>query len=454
MTRTVWAALMARPRLAVALATCIAYAAGLFGPFQFDDYDVIVRYEPVHSLPAWWAAAGQGIRPLLKLSYALNWVIGADPLVFHVFNLLVHVVNTDLAMRLCTAAADREARWPFTPHGTAALAAGLLFAVHPMQTEAVTYISGRSSSLMSSFALLSLLCYVQAARSPRSWKWLGLAAFAFLAALLTKEIALTLPAGLLLWELCFERREWRRTLARQAVFTALVVALLMTAILHPSYYALLYNALGVRPLDAALAHQVQGVAYLLSRLVLVHRLSIDPGLGLHPPSPVALTAATALLLALLTIAWRERRARPAVTFGIGWFFLQVFVPYLFVQRQDVINERHMYLACFGVFSAVGTRFAELPPVHWARWRSLGLALIVALAAVTVFRNLDYRSRLALWESTVRVSPKNPRAHNNLGVALELSGRRDAARAAYAHALSLDPAYAMARRNLGRVNEAH
>ena len=450
-----WAALTARPRLAVALATCAAYAAGLFGPFQFDDYDVIVRYRPVHSLSAWWAAAGQGIRPLLKLSYALNWALAADPFVFHLFNLLVHVLNTDLVMRLCTAAADREARWPFTPRGTGALAAGLLFAVHPMQTEAVTYISGRSSSLMSVFALFTLLLYVQAARARSAWKWLGLALLTFLAALLTKEIALTLPAGLLLWDLCFERRAGRALLGRQAVFATLVSVLVVSAILHPSYYALLYNALGVRPLGAALAHQVEGAAYLLSRLFLVHRLSIDPGLGLHPPSPAALTVQVALLLLLVSVAWAVRRTRPAVTFGIGWFFLQVFVPYLFVQRQDVINERHAYLACFGVFAALGALFAErVPTAHGKRWRAFGLAVVGVLAAVTVARNLDYRSRLALWQSTVRVSPANPRAHNNLGVALELSGRRDAARAAYARALSLDPAYTMAKSNLERVSNAH
>ncbi|HEY6555862.1 MAG TPA: tetratricopeptide repeat protein [Polyangiaceae bacterium] len=452
--RAVWALLAARPRLAVALATCVAYLVGIFGPFQFDDYDVVVRYEPVHSLSGWWAAVGQGIRPLLKLSYALNWVLGAGALGFHVFNVLVHVLNTELVMRLCTAAGDRRERWPFTPRGRAAFAAGLLFALHPIQTEAVTYVSGRSSSLMSTFALLTLVFYAQAVRGQRAWKWLGLAVLFFVCALLTKEIAVTLPAGLLLWELCFERRSWRGLATRQALFAALVLALLTAAILRPSYYTLLYNALGVRPLSSALAHQIEGALYLLSRLVLVHRLSIDPGLGLLPPSPFVVSAGSAVLLVLLAVAWQQRRARPIVTFGVGWFFLHVFVPYLFVQRQDVINERHVYLACFGIFAALGALFIELSARSPQRWQGIGVALAVFLLGATLLRNLDYRSRLALWQSTARVSPANPRAHNNLGVALELSGRLIEASDAYARALALDPKYAMARSNLARVTAAH
>jgi protein O-mannosyl-transferase len=273
-------------------------------------------------------------------------------------------------------------------------------------------------------------------------------------ALLTKEIALTLPAGLILWELCFERRSWRGLVGRQALFAALVVGLLTVAILRSSYYTLLYNALGVRPLSSALAHQVEGALYLLSRLVLVHRLSIDPGLGLWPPSPLVVGAGSALLFVLLAVAWKQRRDRPMITFGIGWFFLQVFVPYLFVQRQDVINERHMYLACFGIFAAIGALFGEVSRRSPERWQRIGVALAVLLAGATLLRNLDYKSRLALWQSTVRVSPRNPRAHNNLGVALELSDRRAEARSAYAHALVLDPKYTVARANLARVSDAH
>ncbi|HMJ09772.1 MAG TPA: tetratricopeptide repeat protein [Polyangiaceae bacterium] len=446
-----WRVLASRPRGAVALATCAAYVAALIGPFQFDDYDVIVRYAPVHSLSAWWAALGHGIRPLLKLTYALNWALGASVFGFHLFNVLVHLLNTELVMRLCTAASDPEQRWPFEPRGRTAFAAGLLFAIHPLQTEAVTYISGRSSSLMALFVLAALLFYVQGVRAA-SRRWLALAGLAFVCALLTKEIAATLPLGLVLWEWCFERSRLRAVLVRQAAFGGLVLGIVVLAILHPSYYTLLFNALGVRPLLEAIAYQVAGAGYLLSRLILLHRLSIDPGLGLAAPSPLALAGASVVLLLLGAVALTQRRKRSIVTFGIAWFFVQAFLPYVFVQRQDVINERHVYLACFGVFAALGALWSELSERsrHSARWHWAGVTLAALFVIGTAARNLDYRSRLALWQSTVRVSPHNPRAHNNLGVALELSGRDREAHAAYAQALQLDPDYEMARRNLERV----
>jgi tetratricopeptide (TPR) repeat protein len=191
--------------------------------------------------------------------------------------------------------------------------------------------------------------------------------------------------------------------------------------------------------------------YLLSRLLWINRLSIDPGLGQHVPGPLLVAAGCAALAVLSLVALHQRRARPLVTFGIGWFFLQVLIPYTLLPRLDVINERHLYLANAGIFAGVGSIWAELSSrAKWSMWQSAGVAIAGLLAIGTVQRNLNYRSRIALWESTTRVSPSNPRAYNNLGVAYESAGRHAEARAAYAHALALRPEYDVARTNLRRV----
>jgi tetratricopeptide (TPR) repeat protein len=441
----------ARPRRTLFLCTALAYAAALVGPFQFDDQGVIVRYAPVHSLGGWWAALGHGIRPLLKLTYAANWALGAGAAGFHLFNLAVHLANVDLVLRLA-AATHPEERWPFRTVDPAGLTTGLLFALHPIQTEAVTYVSGRSASLMTTFVLLALLLYAEGVRGRRAWLWAGLAPAAFLGALLTKEMAVTLPAGVLLWDLCFEDGRPARRLLRAGLWGALLLGLAAAAVMHGPYFTLLYDSVGARPLLAAIRYQLEGTGYLLGRLLLVHRLSIDPGLGQQQPGAAAVAVSALVVGGMLALALAQRRRRPAVCFGLLWFLLQVFVPYVLLQRTDVVNERHMYLASFGLFLAAGAWWGELMTrPGFTRWAPrLAVVAAVALMAGTTARNLDYRSELALWESTARVSPENPRAHHNLGVVYESAGRAAEARDAYARALALEPRYRAARTSLERV----
>ena len=100
-----------------------------------------------------------GIRPFLKFSYALNWTVHSGPFGFHLFNVLVHVVNTILVYRLLRTLAEGQVELQWAP-----LIGALLFALHPVQTEAVTYISGRSVSLMALFYLCSVLAWLRADR--------------------------------------------------------------------------------------------------------------------------------------------------------------------------------------------------------------------------------------------------------------------------------------------------
>jgi tetratricopeptide (TPR) repeat protein len=257
-----------------------------------------------------------------------------------------------------------------------------------------------------------------------------------------------------MWELLLERPRARGLLVRQGVFWALFFALSSLAIVKTSYFSLLYDVLGSRSLVDALRYQVGGAWYLLSRLVLVHRLSIDPGLGLGPPSSAVLAVGCAVLALVLAMAVTQARRRPLVAFGASWFLLQAFLPYVLFPRMDVVNERHMYLASFGVFAAAGALWNELVQ-RWSHRAIIACsaAVLGVLAVATARRNLDYRSPLALWESTVRASPLNPRAHNNLGLCYETDGNTSEARAAYARALDLEPRFESARRNLDRVSSA-
>jgi hypothetical protein len=327
-----------------------------------------------------------------------------------------------------------------------------LFALHPIQTEAVTYITGRSASLSTCFLLLASLLYAEGVRSGRARYWLGFTSMAFAAAVATKETCATLPFALVLWELLIERPPLGATLRRAGPWLALGVATALLLVMHPRYFAMLYDVIGQRALLDSLRYQLAGLAYLAERLSLLGAPCVDPGLWLTPPRPWVVAATAFVGLGALGLAGSRWRRQPLVLFGLCWFMLQVFLPFVVLPRVDVINERHAYVGNVGLCLACGALWdgSDWLSRH-ERWRArLPWLMALGLAALTFSRNLDYRSEVALWQSTVLVAPRNPRAQNNLGVAYELAGRNAEARSAYARALVLEPRYLAARDNFMRI----
>ena len=143
-----------------ALAVLLVWWPSLYASFQFDDWNVIVNEPRVHSLSAWWQSM-PGIRPLLKLSYALNFSIDASPAGFRIVNILIHALNATLVWLAARVTRGLRAGLADRDCISGGVFAALLFALHPVQTEAVTYISGRSSSLAACFCLSSLYCWVR-----------------------------------------------------------------------------------------------------------------------------------------------------------------------------------------------------------------------------------------------------------------------------------------------------
>ena len=411
--------------LAAALA---AYANAFYGSFQFDDFNVIVREAAVHSVVAWWDSM-PGIRPLLKLSYALSWSAGGSTLTFHAVNITLHAANVLLVWAILRQMWERmgvaEAR-------VAAFAGALLFALHPAHTEAITYISGRSVSLMAFFYLASVLAYLHGAA-----RWLSPALF--LAALATKEVAVTLPAALLLCEALDLRRpfELRVALRRQALhWLALAIGIALLAGL-PRYREMLETSLALRGLREQLALQAAAITRHAGVLVLAVPPNIDPAVPFVPAViGWAILAAIAAGLALL-------RRQPWYAFALLWFFLHLAPTNSLLARADAVNDRQLYLASIGPLALAGLAMALMP-----RWRAVAMVAVAAvLGAATIARNQDYRSEVALWSDTTHKSPGSARAWNNLGYAYQLEGRREEARAAYGRALALDPEDIKARVNL-------
>lgn len=400
-------------------AIAAVWISALAGPFQFDDYNVIVNFAPVHSLAAWWESM-PGIRPLLKLSYAVNWRLSPSPFGFHLFNLLVHLLNGFLLLRWS------QRVLPLRP--LAALVLMALWLLHPVQTEAVTYIAGRSVALSTTFLLAGLLVLAHSPRGAPAW-----AALCTAAALMVRETAWIFP-------LLFALVEWlrgakARMLWRRVGPSAVVVALAAGVfLLEPHYRQMVEVSFSLRDAAAQGRLQVTAHAYLLSQWLGLSP-NIDPDLRVPAEwTPALILQGVALLTGLLVALYGTLRQRSWIAAGLLWYGLLLLPTNSFMPRVDGASDRHLYAALIGpLWSGV------LLLQTWRyRWPMAGLALLT-LALATLVRNEDYRSELALWARTAVQSPQKARVWNNLGMACREAARDDCADEAFRRAMELDPA---------------
>lgn len=404
-------------RLLLVAAVAAAFANGLTGSFQFDDWNVIVGDARVQSLEAWWASM-PGIRPLLKLSYALNLQSGAGVVCFHALNLAVHAAAALLVHALLTRLAERLD----VPTAAVGLAA-VVFALHPVQTEAVTYISGRSASLAGLLCLGALVLWVDGRRVA--------SAVAFAAALAVKETAAVLPVALVLWRLTAERSAWRAALRGSGLHWLVLACAALLALASPTYRHLLAVSLEARDIGVNLLTQAGAVVYLAGQLVRLDRLNADPMLPVVTDVWAALPAVVAVGgVAILGLALLRRR--PGVAFGILWFLLWLAPTNSLLPRLDVANDRQLYLALVGPAWLLGMALAR---------RATPAAVVAGallLGVATHQRNRVYATEEAFWADVIAKTPHNARAYNNLGWAHLEACRSAEAQAAFAQATALDP----------------
>lgn len=417
-----------------ALAVILLWWPSLCASFQFDDWNVIVNEPRVHSLAAWWQSM-PGIRPLLKLSYTLNFSLDASPTGFRVVNILIHALSATLLWSLLRTRGLR-AGLPEVNASQAALLAALLFALHPVQTEAVTYISGRSSSLAACFCLLSLYCWVRSEESDRRVRasaWLIACCFCFGLAVATKETALILPLALLLYS---ADRPLSQTLKRLTPLFLLMALLLVVALSLPTYRRLLAVSLDTRTIGENLLTQSHAIFYLAGQLVRITNGNADPQLPVI--NSFDWNAALSCVALANTLVWAllNRARRPLASFALLWFMLWLAPTNSLLPRLDVANDRQLYLALMGPAWWLAVHLTSWRPARATLRPAAMVLILVALSWGTYQRNLVYEAEIAFWEDAAARNPENSRAANNLGMAYAIECRFADAESAFKRAIAL------------------
>ncbi|HEY4300244.1 MAG TPA: tetratricopeptide repeat protein [Candidatus Didemnitutus sp.] len=440
----------------LALAVGLVYANSLTGSYVLDDFGSIIDNPSIRHLGSALFPPGEGRtvsgRPLLNLSFAVNYAWGHEALAgYHIVNIAIHA----LAAMALFGLVRRTLRLPslasaWANHADlAGFLIALVWALHPLQTESVTYVVQRAESLAGLLILLSLYGFVRGVGPGGSPRWFDASIAAAVLAALAKETAAVIPLLVLAFDRLLVAPSFAE-IARRRGSVYLGLAL--------SWLVICWNLAGTGSrggtagFGTSMGHgdyalkQLDAIAHYVLLTFWPSPLVLDYGTD-TTVSPAALAAGMALVAGLLIAGALAVVRRPGLGFLIAAFFLLLAPTSSFVPvATQVMAEHRMYLPLAAIVAAV-----VLALFRWLPVVAPALALLAAVATgfTTAHRNRDYASPVVLWTQCL-AGGGNFRAELNLAKALIEAGRPAEAIAAAQAALRLDPRSAEAHNNWGNA----
>ena len=452
----------------------IVYYNSLSNGFVYDDYGVIVENKYI-SQPgglltslfsqSYFRFSGleASYRPVSTLSYFLMYAFAElNSYYYHLVSLMLHMLNTTLVFWLAVLVLQNRRR---------ALIASLLFACHPVLTEVVNCIAWNDDLLTTFFFLLALIFYVRTRSDNlvsgiRSY---SLSLLLFALGLLSKEMAITLPAVILFYDLVY-----RNTSRDTANFKDLLRIVRKRIPVYAGYMAISLLFLYLRFFilyspqqfhQTSAGSLLERIIYLPGHIFSFIRLTLFPvdlnadHLYSHPTSffDVWNLAGLVVVLTLIGFALVIYRYSRSIFFGIGWFFITLVPVYNLFEIYHPLAERYLYLPVIGfcivvpeaVHTAAKKYFSRPSTVKVAIW--IPLVVILGLySAATITRNPVWQSNYTLWSETVQKSPDSLTARGGLGMAYLAKGMLNEAAEQFEIAIKLYPGDHKSYYNLGLV----
>jgi len=452
--------------LLIGLLGLVAYSNSLRNEFVWDDVSSVQFNKHITSpsyIPTIFKSEfhhfgrGQGnfYRPFLTLSFMMDYAVWKlDPKGYHFTNMLMHIGVAMLVFAVMKGVFQKV---------SVALASALLFVVHPIHTQAVTYVSGRGDMLTNLFLLLSFLLYwlvsagtddkAAGERRVRDIACIIGSILCYVAALLSKETAIILPFIVLAGTLIFKERRNRNVwillgglFAVMVVYAILRLTILKFGVAQPT-----------PPLAERLGPACQAfVTYI--RLLLVP-------VGLHMErtidgvSRLAVIFTIACLVGSCVLIAKQRRDRPGTVFALSWFLI-AWIPISGIYPLNAaIAEHWIYLPSIGLFALVVATFERMitgqqGPFSSKHIRTLAVGIfaliLICFTGLTMRRNTDWRTNQTLYESTLKYAPNSSRVHYNLGVVYEDQGNKEGALKEFLETLRLDPNNAYVRLDIAAI----
>ncbi len=498
--------------LAMIFTGLVLYSNILQAPFVFDDYSSIIDNETIKSLKASFRDILNN-RYITEISFALNYAIGGlKPFGYHLINNFIHIINALLIYYLVilTCKTPQMANSNL-PAQFIAFSSAFVFVSHPIQTQAVTYVVQRSTSMATMFYLLSLIMYIkfrmqdtgyrlQARKSnnqasglmphaPITYRFISffyysVSVICAILAMKTKEIAFTLPSIIVIYEFSFFNKplnyELRITNLKRFLYlipimlTILIIPLCMLNMKLPAETTIQnLDALSRETTDITrteyLFTQLRVIMTYLRLLVFPVNQNFDSRYPVyHSFFNIHVLLSFLFILTMLGIAiylfYRSRipicgTQSPdsrflfpnfrLISFGILWFFLTLSVESSIFPIKDVLVEHRLYLPSIGFF--IGCISFIDCMINQPRLKNILIIIIVTCLSVSTYaRNTLWKDPQKLWEDVINKSPSNVRAYNEIGAIFRDEGRYAEANELFKKALKINRNYAMTYYNLGYI----
>ncbi len=474
------------------LAILWVYQHSYHVPFVFDDHHALTDNPYLQSLwPIWEAMSAPQLsplsgRPMVALSFAVNYQIsGMNPWSYHAGNLLIHIVNALLLMAILVrlldlptvrglfatqhdkggstseSAQNQSCSNLWAVHLAGAIA--LLWAVHPLISEAIVYTVQRTELMVSFFYLLTVYAALRAFATTRPMVWYSVSIGACALGMASKEVMVSAPLFVLLLDRALVAQSFGEALRRRKFYYLGLFAgwLVLGAILLTNPrgkvvgYSMQYTA------ENYLMTQMQVISFYLQAAIWPDGLAIFHDFSI-PLSWQAVLRQTLVIVSLLLVtlllllgAGRWRNLRPWGLAGALFFLVLAPSSSIVPIATEPAAERRMYLPLIAIVTVVVLLvFILLRRLSQTMTQAVGLLLVLlftsALGWATMQRVNDYQSNVSIWEATVREYPDSELLHNLLAMAYEMDGRDDLALAMLQRAIELDPRHPDPHYNLGRI----
>lgn len=457
----------------------IAVGAGLYAntleyPFHGEDQVNIAQNPSIRDLTAPQAISRLTSPPtrfITFLSFAVNYYLhGLDVTGYHIVNLSLHILNALLVWQLIQLFFNipkihlgdltGQRNW-------ISLFCALIFLAHPVQTQAVTFISHRGTLLGTFFYLITLCLYLHSRlKEGGVKKYLFLAAVIAGLGMLSHAMTLTLPLVIILMEFMFLKSEKSMVGAdRDFKIHHLVIILCFTLII-PSFYRFGYEDILGRQF-ISLSHDlkeetVTGLNYLITQprvlvtylkvLFFPAQLNFDYDFSLSKSfMEIPVIFSLFVLVSMTILALRFYMSAILFSFGVLWFFLTLSVESTVIPLPNVIAEHRLYLPLVGISLGWVACLYSISKRNLLNKVVLAIILII-FCFLTVQRNDVYRNGITLWSDVIKKSPGKVRAYNNLGLAYLQQGDINLAIDSFQKAISINPRYAKAYHNMSVIEQ--
>lgn len=438
------------PLLLIGILAISVYWNSLSGSFFWDDTFLIADNEAVkslsfHSIKAFFidrnaypSAPGEIYKPLYLFSFALNYRLnGLNPMGYHATNLLVHLANSLLFYLLLIRLTD---------NARLSLISSLIFALHPIHTESVSWIKGRDDLLALLLMQLSLLAYIIGSDINRKILYICLSIVAYIMALLFKEMAVTFPGILLLYDLLLKGGKPHISRYIPYLIITLLYLSLRTYVLGQIAGTERWTG-GITETTYTI---IKSIGFYIKLLLLPINLCSDYGsypFTNNPDIGVVLSAFAIAVFCLILYGIRKRRI---VIFAILWFFLTLLPVLNIIPIKIGIAERYLYIPSIGFSVLIGF-------VLERSWVNKGIVMFFITAFVLIFYSIGTLNRNEVWsdnskmlKDTIDKFPGNARSHYNLGNLYKDRAEWDLALHHWKEATKFNPNHSEAHNQLGNL----